>query len=567
MRNRTSKPREEKKEEKMKSIVIIPARGGSKGIPRKNLRPLRGKPLISYAIQAALDSEKVGRVVVSTEDEEIALFAERFGAEVIKRPENLAGDDVTLDPVVVHAVESAENRWGEVYDAVVTVQPTCPFVTGGDIDQAIEKLAAEGADTLLTAHEDRHLRWKEEGGRIVPDYEKRLNRQLLPPCYRETGVINACTRKQLRTGTRVGEKISLMVLDEIKSIDIDTYHDFWVAEMILKRKRIVFTVTGNAETGLGHAYRAVMLAHEFIQHDIVFVCTEEDDLAENYISEQNYPVVVTERARFLDTVLSLGPDMVINDILDTGADYIWSLKKAGIKVVNFEDLGLGAEIADLVINALYPYRFPYEHFRVGPKYFCLRDEFLHLSQRERKGPVGSILVAFGGVDEGNLTCRVLEVLSGLLQKNRVDVHVIVGPGYRHHEELRKLLDRLDSKFIHYANATRKISEYMTAADMAITSAGRTVLELASIGVPTIVIAQNSRETRHTVASGDNGIINLGHRKDVTDDVIREAVERLMEDEALRARMRDRMLRMGISDGKRTVIQEINALLEQGAEGK
>ncbi|MGH8630308.1 MAG: cytidylyltransferase domain-containing protein, partial [Burkholderiales bacterium] len=109
-------------------LAVIPARGGSKGIPRKNLRPLAGKPLIWYAIQACLAVRPRMRVVVSTDDEEIALFAERFGAEVLQRSPALAGDEVTLDPVIVHVVQQSEERWRERYEVIVTVQPTSPLL-------------------------------------------------------------------------------------------------------------------------------------------------------------------------------------------------------------------------------------------------------------------------------------------------------------------------------------------------------------------------------------------------------------------------------------------------------
>lgn len=544
----------------MKNIVVIPARGGSKAVPRKNLRPLNGKPLIAYAIKAALDAKEVHRVVVSTEDEEISLFAKRFGAEVIGRPENLAGDNVTLDPVVVHTSEEAERKWNETYTYIVTVQPTSPLVMGNDIDRGIRKIAEEGSDTLISVVEDKHLRWEKRGQYLVPAYEKRVNRQELPETFHETGAVIVCTRQQLNMGSRIGKNISILVIDKFRSIDIDTYYDFWVAEMIMQRKRIMFVAIGNSGTGMGHVYRAVMLAHELIHHEIIFVCKTDDDLAKQFIGAQNYTVVGSTKEHLIETIISLKPDMVINDILDTSSDYILTLKKAGMKVVNFEDLGLGAETADLVINALYPTRFPQDHIKVGPSYFCLRDEFLHINRRDRSGDVKTFLIAFGGVDEGNLTCLVLEAAAVELAKRQILIHVVLGPGYRHHGKLNELIELLGLENINVIKSTNKISEYMNASDIAITSAGRTVLELASICVPMVVIAQNAREMTHRVASSDNGIIHLGHRNDVTGDLIRDAVVRLIEDAGMRERMVRKMRRLDITDGKKRVVQEIMTLL-------
>src|SRR3546814_21050065 len=104
--------------------VVIRARGGSKGIPRKSIRPVAGKPMISYAIRAALAARGVDRVVVSTDDDAIALLSQRFGAEALMRDASLAADPITLDPVVVRAAEPAEARYGDRYDIVLTIQPT-----------------------------------------------------------------------------------------------------------------------------------------------------------------------------------------------------------------------------------------------------------------------------------------------------------------------------------------------------------------------------------------------------------------------------------------------------------
>ena len=170
-------------------VAIIPARGGSKGVPRKNLRPLLGKPLIAYSIGSSLEAKNVNRVVVSTEDEEIAMFAERFGAEVIMRPAELATDHATIDPVVQHAVCEAEKRWDEHYDIIVTVQVTSPLLCAEDIESVVAMFDDPSVDTVISVTDDRHLRWEERQGEIFPLYENRVNRQELPPTYRETGAI------------------------------------------------------------------------------------------------------------------------------------------------------------------------------------------------------------------------------------------------------------------------------------------------------------------------------------------------------------------------------------------
>ena len=122
-----------------KILVVIPARGGSKGIPRKNIRLLDGKPLIAYSIEIAKASAYVDDVVVTTDDSEIALLSEKFGASVIRRSEELARDDIPLDPVIHDAVVRKEKLAFDEYDIVITLQPTSPLLKTSTLDGAIEK--------------------------------------------------------------------------------------------------------------------------------------------------------------------------------------------------------------------------------------------------------------------------------------------------------------------------------------------------------------------------------------------------------------------------------------------
>lgn len=544
-----------------KALIIIPARGGSKGIPRKNLRPLCGHPLISYSIKAALASKLASRVVVSTDDDEIELFSLRYGAEVIRRPAELADDATPLDPVIIHAAKECEKRWDERYAYVVTVQPTSPLITGEEIDSAIGQLATNGSETILSVADDRHLRWIETKDGLKPGYAARVNRQLLPATYRETGAIIACKRHVMETGTRISKNVSIFLVDKDKSIDIDSYDDLWLCESILGRKRIVLAVVGNSASGLGHAFRGLLVAHELTRHEVIFLCSEDDGLAIDAISRHNYRVEVCKRGRRLESALALKPDMVINDILDTDADYIVALKKAGVLTVNFEDMGFGAEVADLAINALYPHQVPNRHILVGAQYFCLRDEFLNAPIKEHSDEVKRVILLFGGVDDGDLTGRTLGVLGPGLQAAGIEVDVILGLGYQHRARLDRLIAEKGLRNVTVTSSTPRISEYMSRADLAITSAGRTVFELASLRVPMVVICQNVRETTHTFANSENGIINLGIRHELRDEDLSAMVKKAIEDKQMRRMMRERLERIDLRRGKRQVIGRIMDLFD------
>jgi CMP-N-acetylneuraminic acid synthetase/spore coat polysaccharide biosynthesis predicted glycosyltransferase SpsG len=545
-------------------IAIIPARGGSKGIPRKNLRPLAGKPMIFYSIAACLKAKSIDQVFVSTDDEEIALFAQRFGATVLMRDLELADDLSTLDPVIVHATEQVESELGVSASIIVTVQPTSPLIISEDIDRCVEFFSSsKGLDSVLSVVDDRHLCWTLDEGNATPAYEERVNRQQLKPNYRETGAVIACTRNQLILGTRIGSNVALLEVPQMRSFDIDNFSDFYLCESILNRKRIVFAVVGYFEVGLGHAYRAIMLAHEFVQYDLVFVCEEKSNLAKEQIEKFNYRVVSCADGELSDSIIALAPDLVVNDILDTDGDYIDALKGAGIKVVNFEDLGAGSKKADLVINALYPNPMPYGHIKSGAEYFCLRDEFLHRPIDSEKDEVRNILVTFGGVDEGDLTGRVLSLIAPWCIENSIKITVVLGPGYAHQNTLGDILMELDLRWVDVVSNTTRISEFMMNADIAVTSGGRTVLELAALDVPMVVICQNKREQSHTFASSQNGIINLGYRGDAKDQEILSAVSSLAKDRELYSSVKKRLIEFDLSKGKQRVCNLIGSLINAG----
>lgn len=166
----------------MNIVAVIPARAGSKGVPNKNIRFLNGKPLIAYAIENAIASSYITRVIVSTDSPEVKIIAKQLGAEVRERTADLCGDAVTLDAVVFDAVKDIS------CDYVVTMQPTSPTLTVATLDAAIKSAIDGGYDTVIAARNRPHLAWtKNADGCVVPAYKERLNRQYLPPYYGETG--------------------------------------------------------------------------------------------------------------------------------------------------------------------------------------------------------------------------------------------------------------------------------------------------------------------------------------------------------------------------------------------
>ena len=258
----------------MSTVAVIPARGGSKGIPRKNMRLMGGKPLIAYAIENALRCDYIDEVIVSSDSEEILSFAATYeGVTPLNRDSALAQDAVTLDPVIYDAVVRREQELGHEFEIVVTLQPTSPLLTVETLSKALEEFAASDLDTMVSSVNAPHLSWtKDDTGKTVPNYKERLNRQLLPPDYHETGAFVIARRGIVTKDTRFGDRVGVYEVPEVESTDIDTKQDWIVCESLLARKKIAFRVDGYGQLGLGHIYRALTLAYELIEHEVVFIC-------------------------------------------------------------------------------------------------------------------------------------------------------------------------------------------------------------------------------------------------------------------------------------------------------
>ena len=273
-------------------MIVIPARGGSKRIPRKNVRVMCGKPLICYSIEnakALKDCMDVD-VAVSTDDEELAGIVEKRGVEVIKRPAELATDSITLDPVIYHAMQVMEEKHGCRYDTVITMQATSPTLKQDTIRKAIEFFANNPYDTIISAMNKPHLSWGVVDGKITKNYEKRLNSQELPPNYLETGGFLITRRDCVKEDSRIGENVNIFEIPEEEAIDIDTYSDWVLCENILRRKKIVFRTVGKMQLGMGHIYRCLTLAYKLTGHEILFVADAQSDLGIARISEANFPI-------------------------------------------------------------------------------------------------------------------------------------------------------------------------------------------------------------------------------------------------------------------------------------
>lgn len=531
----------------MKIIAVIPARGGSKGIPRKNIRLMKGYPLIAYAIMNALNSKWISDVIVSTDDEEIATVSQNYGSRIVMRPDRLATDEVTLDPVINHAVQTIEAE-GERVDIVITMQPTSPLLKIETLDKAIDFFLNSEYDTVISAVNNPHLAWGEDNGEFIPLYEKRLNRQYLPKHLLETGAFVITKREFVRDDSRLGNKINLFEMPVQESIDIDSFSDWIICETQLSRKKIVIRTEGHSEIGLGHIYRSILLFDGLIEHDVVILVSHKSQLGIQKLEERNIKYIELQNEQELESILAeLKPDILINDILDTQIDYMKSVKKLVPRVINFEDIGEGGRLADAVINALYEKGVSGRQYYYGEKYYCLRDEFRITRPKDFSEKVTNVLVVFGGTDSARYTEKMCRVIESMQDDADVTYQFILGLGFDREKEFYELISR-SSKNIKVIKDVKTISLYMSMADIAVSSQGRTMYELAVMQVPTIVLAQNNREAKHAFGDMKNGFINLGVGYDVDEEMIRETMLWLMHTPYIRRQMRNNMEKLDLSHG-------------------
>jgi CMP-N-acetylneuraminic acid synthetase len=234
-------------------LALIPARGGSKSIPRKNIKLLAGAPLIAYSIAAALQSNSVTRLVVSTDDPEIAEIARQWGAEVpFLRPPALAQDETPDLPVFQHALQWLKSQQGYLPQVVVQLRPTSPLRPPGCVDQAVRLLLGDvetdSVRGVVPSGQNPYKMWRiDPRGFLRPllsgefDEPYNLPRQALPPTYWQTGHIDAIRpRTILKKGSMSGRLIRPLLLDPRYTLDIDTEFDWLLAEYLLAHLDIPF---------------------------------------------------------------------------------------------------------------------------------------------------------------------------------------------------------------------------------------------------------------------------------------------------------------------------------------
>ena len=509
-----------------KVLGLIPARGGSRGVIRKNLRGIAGEHLLARTVDTAARAAVFDQLVVSSDNAEILGWAESRGISVHRRSADLAGPEVTIAETA-RAIVSDLKFSG----IVVVLQPSVPLRRPETIRECLNRLTGSGARSLSTVTRERHLMWRSETGDLSdakPLFSARVNRQFnADVVLRETGSVQIIYADELlHSAEMVSDNHILFETEHDESDDVDEVSDLRRVSDRVHRGTVVLRLTANRSVGTGHLHHCLQLAEHLDHHDLVFLLRDCEAFAVELVERTGWTFKEeSSLGSDLASIADAGPRLLVNDVLDTTLADVSVPLELGWRVVNIEDRGQGARLADLVINALYSHdpKSP-DHVLNGPKFATLRTEFMNCPAKEIRESVASILITFGGTDPNNLAERTFQALHGKLD---ADLRVIQGPGARPFEV------PTDSTVV--TNVSSMATEMMRA-DIIITAAGRTVYEAAATGTPVVVLSQHPREYSHAHLSMDDGVIHLGLGTLLSEDDLLSKVRSLCLDPTLRLEM-------------------------------
>jgi spore coat polysaccharide biosynthesis predicted glycosyltransferase SpsG len=517
------------------TLIVIPAIKKNAVIPDQLMKKLDGITLIQRAMDTA--KKLSTNIFVITDSEEISLIAGRNGIEFYK-DKNLIINNINIIGQVQNLIANKQ------YGSVIIYRANTPLVDSNILKGAYEE----------------HI--KDKSYRIVS--VKKLNENFLE--------LEGCKLKRVKNNyfkelksfvifndKHAMDKVKPYVVVNEKSIEIENYQDWWICEKILQQKKIIFNVIGNVEIGMGHIYHSLALAHEIVDHEVVFVCDKNYEIAVKEIALTDYRVISTSNV--METIVDFKPDLVINDVLNTDRKDMLNLKNNNIKVVNFEDLGTGSKYADLVFNELYDKpQLQGKNYLWGYEYLALRDEFYYAIPNKNLDNINEVLITFGGADQNNLTLKSLKAIIEKCKSLGIIINIACGSAYKFREILEIYIKNCSYKNIKVAYASGVISKIMEKSQLAISSNGRTVYELADMNIPTIVISHHERESTHTFASLEKGFINLGVINKNISSKINEKFIKLVDDKDYRELLFINIKKYSFRKNKQKVVKKIIELL-------
>ena len=528
-------------------MIFIPAFKKLTHFQDDLVRKLDGRPLVQRAIDKALETDLPSSAVhLLTDSEEIALFGERSGISSFWDAKS-SWNRTALTGVLGEYISSVEKP----NTISMLLSPYAPLLETETIMQAITVFINSNKDVLQAiVREKRYLNSDEESSIESIGFGK----------SEETSHVRSTAFSLYRAGIiaeGIGSDRSVLpysVGDD--AFEICSLRDWWICEKLLQRQRIVFRVIGNDQVGMGHIYRALSVAHEMTDHEVLFVTDIKSDVAVRELAGYEYWTGVYRQVEIEEKILGLKPDLVIFDALDTDANMVLRFRDHGITVVSFEDLGSGSHHTNLTINELYDEpQFFGDNYCWGHEYFFVRDEFQNAKPRIFENSVSHLLLTFGGTDQHDLSKKIFMAIQEICKHRGIHIHIVTGPGYDGYERLATAI--AGESNVTLTHATGIMSDIMESCDVAITSNGRTVYELAHMNIPSLVIDQHERESSHNFGRKDNGFISLGlYESQITEPQLKERLVQLLDDVKYRYDLFSKMQSIEFSNSKKNIVDMV-----------
>jgi|TARA_Y100000294_G_scaffold68314_1_gene64699 spore coat polysaccharide biosynthesis predicted glycosyltransferase SpsG len=480
--------------------VIIPALKKGVAFQDDLVKKLLGVSLIQRAINKALElGANKKQIHLLTDSEEIRLIAQRNRVGVLWNTK-LTHEQLTDSKEVTNYLKQAVAK----SEFTLLLSPYAPLLSKELLEKAQQKLISSGKELLKPVQLIKKQVY-DENKKLYSTYTSLFSAKSEIHSVESKAFVLLYSKLLLQPELDRPKILPYPISHDL--LEIESYQDWWVCEKLLTRKRIIFRVIGNEQVGMGHIYRTLSLAHEISDHEILFVSDQQNTVAVNQLAGYDYWLGIYDQKYIVENIIELKPDLVINDILSSTHKDVIPLQEKGIKVINFEDLGEGAKLANLTINEMYDEPlFEGRNILWGYHYFFMRDEFNHATPQKFMEKVDTILLTFGGTDQHNLAKIVYQEIKYICSERGIHIHIVAGVGYKNYQLLKKEINNEEN--VTLTRKTGVISSIMEKSQLAIVSNGRTVYELAHMNIPAIVISQHKREETHKFANKNNGFIHF-----------------------------------------------------------
>lgn len=577
----------------LRVIAIVPARGGDDEVPYLNIKKLGPMPLIAYTLSECQKSRYIDRIIVSTDDDEVARIAESHGAQApFRRPDSLTRDIPLIKPIIEHAVRTIETEEGIGYDLVVTLQATSPFRTHDQIDRALERLNEDELDSVISVREVRALSWRQRGESLEPLFDKAGRRENLEPVFHEDGAIWAMRRSVLEDASRLGERVGHIPMDKMSSLTIHDIYDFWLAERLVRLPRVLFRVDGGGDMGMGHVFRslAVAMALRSVSNaDVCFLMDPQFAEGTQQVADAGFTVRLlatggrADTGAIVEAIQDYSPNIIINDqpFLDSG--YLSALARLGASTINLvdslADIEDPAAIASVIVATIQDEEVELTNYYAGPAFAILRDNFRDKASKRLNRDASrnslQVILSFGGSDPQGITLKALEAMEIVSEAASekdglvIDTIVVLGPAFSYEAELSALVERLAIE-PHILRRVEHMADLLVEADLVVCSGGMTVFEIAALGRPGVVLCQNAKETTRMERFAVHGSVRqLGLGTQVSTTELAREIRELVRSPAARQVMTEAGLQLVDAKGAGRVAEVLMQAERRGpaARGK